>query len=73
MTDSGKLEFITKAISEIFGKDVKGISPSDRLLDLGLDSLDIVELQMYYEDEMNTDIETDKVLFTVSDLMSVMK
>jgi acyl carrier protein len=73
MSDSDKLDFIMKALTEIFEKDVRNISPSDRLLDLGLDSLDIVELQMHYEDVMHAETETDDVLLTVGDLMSVMK
>lgn len=71
MKDAEKIKFIQSAVEHLFDKSVK-IEPGDNLLDLGLDSLDIVELQMYYEDEFNTIIESDESPITVKDLMGLM-
>jgi acyl carrier protein len=72
MTNEEKIEFIKKAIFEMTKKDIK-ISPQDKLLDLGLDSLDTVELQLYYEESTGDEIPDDASLVTVEDLMKVMK
>jgi acyl carrier protein len=72
MTDSEKIEFIQTAISKLMKKTLK-LTPSDSLVDLSLDSLDIVELQMYYEETTGHEIESDNVIVTVGDLMAVMK
>ena len=48
MNDQEKIKFIKEAILKISNKDIK-INSQDVLLDMGLDSLDIVELQIYYE------------------------
>jgi acyl carrier protein len=74
MTDQEKMKFIEDAIKHIFNKPTKyPILESDNLLDLGLDSLDIVELQMYYEDKTNQILNTDSRVVTVKDLMLLMK
>jgi acyl carrier protein len=74
MTDQEKIKFIEEAIRNIFNKPTKSpILESDNLLDLGLDSLDIVELQMYYEDKTNQMLNTDPRVVTVKDLMLLMK
>ena len=49
------------------------LAPSSNLLELGLDSLDIVELQMYYEEQYNVETSTDSTVSTVQDLMNLMK
>jgi acyl carrier protein len=72
MTDTEKLLFIEEAIKTLFSKNIDGIKPEDNLGDLGLDSLDIVELTMYYEDTTNTVIESDATAATVADLMVLM-
>lgn len=72
MNDEEKLEFIREAIFVISKRDIK-VSPQDVLLDIGLDSLDTVELQMYYEENTGHEISDDVVITTVSDLMKVMK
>jgi acyl carrier protein len=73
MTDNEKIIFIANAITEIFNKNIKEISPDSKLLDLGLDSLDIVELQIYYEEQSGIEIDSDEVIVTVKDLMKLMK
>lgn len=72
MNDEEKLEFIREAIFVISKRDIK-VSPQDVLLDIGLDSLDTVELQMYYEENTGNEIADDVLITTVEDLMKVMK
>lgn len=73
MNNQEKIEFIKNAIKKLFDKDVSTLSETDNLLDLSLDSLDIVELQMYYEDETGYELPTDSTIVTVKDLMEIMK
>ena len=74
MTDQEKLEFLTNAISTLFKKPLKApLSPDNNLLDIGLDSLDIVELQMYYEEQYNVETSTDSRVSSVRDLMNLMQ
>jgi acyl carrier protein len=49
-TLSEKIDFLKKAILELKGKSPDTITEDTKLLDIGIDSLDSVELQMYYED-----------------------
>lgn len=72
MTDQEKLDFIKQAIQKISKKEVPEITP-DMVLDddLGLDSLDIVEIQLHYEETFNVETE-DSNVSTVRDLMNIM-
>lgn len=72
MTDAEKIKFIEDAIVTLFKKTIK-LTPTDVLLDLSIDSLDVVELQIYYEEVTGIETETDVPAITVSDLMSIMK
>ena len=72
MNDEEKIDFIREAILKVSNKDIK-ISPQNVLLDMGLDSLNIVELQMYYEEHTGNEIPDDASINTVEDLMKVMK
>ena len=72
MNDQEKIKFIKEAILKISNKDIK-INSQDVLLDMGLDSLDIVELQIYYEETTGNEISDDVLITTVEDLMKVMK
>lgn len=72
MTEQQKIDFIQNAIFHLFNKKVT-ISPSDVLLEIGLDSLDIVELQMYYEEQTNHEIEDEVQIHTVAELLALMK
>lgn len=71
MTDLEKIEFIESAIFELFGRNIT-VEPDDNLLELSLDSLDIVELQMYYEDAAKIEIPHDATCTTVKELMDLM-
>ena len=72
MTESEKIIFIELTIAKLFKKTVN-LKPSDNLLDLGIDSLEIVELQMYYEEATGIEIDAESQLVTVQDLMVMMK
>ena len=70
-----KLDFIRSAIAELKNVSVNQIhiNLTDNLSKFNLDSLDIVELQMMYEDK--TGKQTDnptKAVNTVQDLIDVM-
>ena len=61
-------EAIAKIVSERTGCDVSTIRPESRFADLGIDSLDTVELLMNLEDEIGVEIELDRKVETVDDL-----
>jgi acyl carrier protein len=72
MTEQEKIEFLESAILKLFDKTVT-LSLDDNLLDLGIDSLDAVELQLYYEEEMDVQMEdTNGIAITVRDLIKMM-
>ena len=74
MTDQEKLDFLKNAITTLFKKNPKvEITPEASLLDIGLDSLDIVELQMHYEEVHGVETATDARVKYVKDLMALMK
>ena len=72
MTEQDKIKFLESAILKLFDKTVI-LNLDDSLLDLGIDSLDAVELQLYYEEEMNVQMEdTNGIAITVRDLIKMM-
>jgi acyl carrier protein len=72
MTEQEKIEFLESAILKLFDKTVT-LNLDDSLLDLGIDSLDAVELQLYYEEEMDVQMEdTNGIAITVRDLIKMM-
>lgn len=71
MTRPETLEFLIIAIKKI-NPAATSITEHSVLADIGLNSLDIVELQMYYEDETNTQVADPTVpLITVKDLLDL--
>lgn len=72
MNDKEKIDFIKEAIFKMLKKDIK-INLQDKLVDLGLDSLDVVELQVYYEENTGDEIPDGASIVTVEDLMRVIK
>jgi acyl carrier protein len=72
MTDQEKIEFIEDAVLKLFKKTIK-LSPTDNLLEVGLDSLDVVELQVHYEEVTGNEVNDDAKASTVAELMSLMK
>ncbi len=61
-------EIIAKVIAERTDRDVSEIKPESTFADLGIDSLDTVELLMSLEDEIGFEIELDQKVTTVADL-----
>jgi acyl carrier protein len=72
MTDQEKIQFIEDAVLKLFKKPIK-LSPTDNLLEVGLDSLDVVELQVYYEEITAIEVSNDSKVSTVAELMALMK
>ena len=59
---------IAKIIAERTGCDIDTIKPESKFTDLGIDSLDTVELLMNLEDELDMEIELDQKVETIDDL-----
>ncbi|MCI8375097.1 MAG: acyl carrier protein [Lachnospiraceae bacterium] len=59
---------IAKIVSERTGCDVEAVKPESTFTELGIDSLDTVELLMDLEDEIGIEIELDQKVETVDDL-----
>ena len=61
-------EAIAKLIAERTGCDAASIKPESRFADLGIDSLDTVELLMNLEDIIGMEIELEQKVETVDEL-----
>ncbi len=59
---------IAKIVSERTGCDISTVKPESKFSDLGIDSLDTVELLMNLEDEIGIEIELDQKVETIDDL-----
>lgn len=59
---------IANVISERTGCEVSSVKPESTFAELGIDSLDTVELLMSLEDQLGIEIELDKPIATVGDL-----
>ena len=59
---------IAQVISERTGCDVSSVKPESTFSELGIDSLDTVELLMNLEDMLDMEIELDSPVSTVDDL-----
>lgn len=62
------LDVIAKVISERTGCEVSAVKPESTFSELGIDSLDTVELLMNLEDEIGIEIDLDQKIETVDDL-----
>jgi|LakMenEpi03Aug12_release.lakeMendotaPanAssembly.Ray.scaffolds.fasta_scaffold3032517_2 acyl carrier protein len=72
MTEQEKINFLEAAILKLFDKKVT-LSIDDNLLEVGIDSLDAVELQLYYEEELKIEInDSTTTIATVRDLINLM-
>ena len=60
---------VAKVIAERIDKDPLEIKPESTFAELGIDSLDTVELLMSLEDELGMEIELDEKVTTVDDLV----
>lgn len=63
-------ETIAKLIAERTDRPVEEITLESTFADLGIDSLDSVELLMEMEDELNTSLELDQKVETVGELVA---
>lgn len=59
---------IAKLISERTGCEISVVKPESKFSELGIDSLDTVELLMSLEDEVGMELELDQTVETVDDL-----
>lgn len=59
---------IAKVISDRTGCDISSVTPESTFAELGIDSLDTVELLMNLEDDLGIEIELDQPVATVGDL-----
>ena len=59
---------IAKIVAERTGCDINDIKPESKFSDLGIDSLDTVELLMSLEDETGMEIELYRKVETIDDL-----
>ena len=61
-------EAIAKIIAERTGCDISAVKPESTFTELGIDSLDTVELLMNLEDELGIEIELEQPVATVGEL-----
>lgn len=63
-------ESIAKVIAERTDRDISEITMDSSFAELGIDSLDTVELVMYLEDEIGMEIELTQKVETVGELVA---
>ena len=63
-------EAIAELVAERVEKDVSEITPESSFKELGIDSLDTVELLMNLEDKLGIEVELDQKVETVGDLVA---
>lgn len=73
-TREENLKILSEGIEVVKGSSVNfSITEETKIRDLELDSLDVVELQMYYEDKMGVTIkDPDGPVVSVSQLLDLM-
>lgn len=62
---------VAKVLAQYRDMEVDEIHPDTKFEDLGLDSLDMVDLVMALEDEFGVEIDTEKELHVVNDLVEL--
>lgn len=75
MTRSEKMALLVANIAEIRGVSSGRVNlkESTQLTSLGLDSLDIVELQLFYEEQTGVMIpDSDRRISTIKDLLDIL-
>jgi acyl carrier protein len=73
MTEQEKIDFINSAFTELFRKTAPPFTTETELATIGLDSLDIVELQVEFEKKYNVEIpDPTKEIKTVGDLFELL-
>ena len=61
-------DMIAKVVSERMGCEVSAVKPESKFSDLGIDSLDTMELLMTLEEELGIEIELDQKVETIGEL-----
>lgn len=61
-------DVIAKVVAERTGCKVEDVKPESKFSELGIDSLDTVELLMNLEDEIGIEIELNQKVETIDDL-----
>jgi acyl carrier protein len=59
---------IAKIVAERTGCEISDVKPESKFSDLGIDSLDTVEMLMSLEDEIGAEIDLDRKVETVGEL-----
>ena len=72
-TTQEKLAFVKKNIEKLKGTTISDFTEDTNLLTLGLDSLNVVELQMEYEEATGHELNPDATITTVRSLVDLMK
>ncbi|MBQ8761932.1 MAG: acyl carrier protein [Clostridia bacterium] len=67
------LQTIARIVAERTGCDESSVKPESTFAELGIDSLDTVELLMNLEDETGLTIELDQKIETVGELIAVIE
>lgn len=67
------LETVAKIIADRTGCDPKSIKKESTFVELGIDSLDTVELLMNLEDETGVSIELNQKIETVGELVALIE
>lgn len=62
-------EKVRAILAEHIGEDEETITPESVIKDLGIDSLDTVEILMEIEDEFGVEIKPEEIGETVADLV----
>ena len=61
-------DVIAKVVADRIGVDLSTIKPESTFADLGIDSLDTVDLLMSLEDELGVEIDLEEPVATIADL-----
>lgn len=70
MTREDVFTAIAEVVSDRTDTDRENVQEESTFRDLGVDSLDTVEILMELEDKLGTEIELDRKISTVGDLVS---
>jgi acyl carrier protein len=74
MNSQNNLKWLEKTLNTKFNSSVSNITEDTSIEDLGIDSLDLVELQLEYENDFQVELpdSTDEIR-TVKDLLSLLE
>ena len=70
MTEQDVFSAIAELVADRTDCNIEDVKMESTFRDLGIDSLDTVEVLMELEDKLGTEIELDRKISTVGDLVS---